>query len=501
MARQLGFCFLFLLLWANYSVEAELLLEEQLRELRENYMQFKEAMEVKVSRLEMEDARLKALLELKDRQQEILAEKVSRLELRNERETSRQLAGRSAILRTCREIRAADPSASSGMYWIDPDGQGVGDDPIYVHCDMASGSTAIPHDSEASMDVGHCPDPGCYSRAINYNATSRQMSALAELSAECHQSIKYDCNFAPLEFNLISYSWWNDRNGNSKTFWAGDNTDVHLCQCGLDGNCVDPSVQCNCDSMAPVPLVDDGTITDKNVLPITRLNFGRTQLETSSGVHTLGHFECTGQVAVSGMPSSCADLWRTGHSLSGLYSVVGTAMVESVYCDFAKLPSDSSFQTWIGFEDVKSSPTYFYVQISNSSFNVPNVPITFDAARLNVGGAMNLETGKFTAPRKGKYFFSASGLGTISASSSRFYGNIHIVWNGNRIGGSVSDDSANVSQFELFSLQSTLNLQAGDQIWWEIGNMSPGFNIYPNGYNNFSGVLLEEEITDSLKTI
>jgi hypothetical protein len=103
-------------------------------------MQFKEAMEVKVSRLEMEDARLKALLELKDRQQEILAEKVSRLEMRNERETSRQLAVRSAILRTCQEIRAADPSASSGMYWIDPDGQGVGDDPIYVHCDMASGN-------------------------------------------------------------------------------------------------------------------------------------------------------------------------------------------------------------------------------------------------------------------------------------------------------------------------------------------------------------------------
>ncbi len=105
-------------------------------------MQFKEAMEVKVSRLEMEDARLKALLELKDRQQEILAEKVSRLELlENERETSRQLAWRSAsILRTCREIRAADPSLSSGMYWIDPDGQGVGDDPIYVHCDMTSGN-------------------------------------------------------------------------------------------------------------------------------------------------------------------------------------------------------------------------------------------------------------------------------------------------------------------------------------------------------------------------
>jgi hypothetical protein len=38
MARQFGFYFLFLLLWANYLVGAELPLEEQLRELRENYV-------------------------------------------------------------------------------------------------------------------------------------------------------------------------------------------------------------------------------------------------------------------------------------------------------------------------------------------------------------------------------------------------------------------------------------------------------------------------------
>lgn len=43
------------------------------------------------------------------------------------------------ILRTCQEIRAAIPSLSSGMYWIDPDGQGVGDDPIYVYCNMTTG--------------------------------------------------------------------------------------------------------------------------------------------------------------------------------------------------------------------------------------------------------------------------------------------------------------------------------------------------------------------------
>ena len=51
----------------------------------------------------------------------------------------KQVEQRNAISRTCRELSQADPSLKSGMYWIDPDGQGVGDDPIYVECDMATG--------------------------------------------------------------------------------------------------------------------------------------------------------------------------------------------------------------------------------------------------------------------------------------------------------------------------------------------------------------------------
>ena len=41
------------------------------------------------------------------------------------------------------------------------------------------------------------------------------------------------------------------------------------------------------------------------------------------------------------MPKSCEDLWKIGHHLNGLYSVIGSEMVESVYCDFTKLPSDA----------------------------------------------------------------------------------------------------------------------------------------------------------------
>jgi hypothetical protein len=48
-----------------------------------------------------------------------------------------------AILRSCSHIRAALPSQTSGMHWIDPDGQGVGDDPIYVYCNMTTGVNYI----------------------------------------------------------------------------------------------------------------------------------------------------------------------------------------------------------------------------------------------------------------------------------------------------------------------------------------------------------------------
>jgi hypothetical protein len=81
---------------------------------------------------------------------------------------------------------------------------------------------------------------------------------------------------------------------------------------------------------------------DKNILPVTRLNFGRTQLTTSSGVHTLGRFVCSGSVALNGFPTSCEDLWLIGHTLNGFYSIKGEKLFESVYCDFTQLPGDSS---------------------------------------------------------------------------------------------------------------------------------------------------------------
>lgn len=58
----------------------------------------------------------------------------------------------------------------------------------------------------------------------------------------------------------ITYSWWNDRKGQNQTFWSGSGSTEHICQCGIDGNCVDIQLPCNCDALLPLPISDSGWI-------------------------------------------------------------------------------------------------------------------------------------------------------------------------------------------------------------------------------------------------
>ena len=89
--------------------------------------------------------------------------------------------------------------------------------------------------------------------------------------------------------------------------------------------------------------------------------------------------------------------------------------------------------------------------------------------KLHVGGALNPQTGKFTASRAGKYFFSISGKASFPGSSTgRQFVYISLQLNGNVVAYSHAEEFNAGGTFEAFTLQSTLNLNAGDQIWLEI---------------------------------
>ena len=82
---------------------------------------------------------------------------------------------------------------------------------------------------------------------------------------------------------------------------------------------------------------------------------------------------------------------------------------------------------------------------------------------------MNLASGIFTAPRPESYFFSFSGFSGSTISTNLFV-------NGNAIGTGHSH-----AEHYTFTLQSTLHLNAGDQVSVEICCGS-GY-LYEDGYH------------------
>jgi hypothetical protein len=112
---------------------------------------------------------------------------------------------------------------------------------------------------------------------------------------------------------------------------------------------------------------------------------------------------------------------------------------------------------------------------------------------------MNLTSGKFTAPRPGIYFFSFSGLAEFPASSSLVNFEVHLYLNGGRIGlGFVEEANTVANQNSPLTLQSTLNLKKGDEVWLQ--TVSSGAYLFDNSYHftHFTGFMLEEDIVASL---
>jgi len=83
----------------------------------------------------------------------------------------------------------------------------------------------------------------------------------------------------------------------------------------------------------------------------------------------------------------------------------------------------------VGLIDVKSSPVQFHVQ-RKTSFSTLNTPIPFEIERLNVGRAMDLASGIFTAPKAGIYYFVFSCLKQPSTT----YMSVFLRLNGVNIG-------------------------------------------------------------------
>ncbi len=139
----------------------------------------------------------------------------------------------------------------------------------------------------------------------------------------------------------------------------------------------------------------------------------------------------------------------------------------------------------MGLIDVKSSPVQFHVQ-RKTSFSTLNTPIPFEIERLNVGRAMDLASGIFTAPKAGIYYFVFSCLKQPSTT----YMSVFLRLNGVNIG---RGHGSNLNSLLNVIIHSTLELDIGDQIYLSLPE-GPLFDDI-SSYTQFSGFLLEENLT------
>ena len=90
---------------------------------------------------------------------------------------------------------------TSRFLTLDPDGHSVKEEPIVGFCDVPTGTTVLEND--ITVEVGKCEGLHCFQHNMSYSAPVTQMVALIDSSGNCSQSIKVDCQSAPLKVSLI----------------------------------------------------------------------------------------------------------------------------------------------------------------------------------------------------------------------------------------------------------------------------------------------------------
>ena len=204
-----------------------------------------------------------------------------------------------AYKKTCYDYYVSGEQ-TNGFYVIEPRSK-----PIKVYCKMddKDGPKTIVRSKQGSqlkaVYEGLSSDNNFYYHRFDYLVEKDKIEDLIRTSGYCRQYIKFYCSSSTLMFsndeeNALANRYgarWFSRDGSIQHYWGGGNKKAFTCACGLQGNCADPSLKCNCDIMDNKWRSDGGFLDDKNDLPVSRLQFSR-KYTNPSAMYKLGPLEC-----------------------------------------------------------------------------------------------------------------------------------------------------------------------------------------------------------------
>ncbi len=154
-------------------------------------------------------------------------------------------------------------------------------------------------------------------------------------------------------------------------------------------------------------------------------------------------------------------------------------------------------ENMIGNVEVKTKDVHFYVQRKSPFQKWKNhKTIPFDIEKLNVGRAMDLKTGVFTAPVPGIYYFAFSAVKDESPDHLI----ISLRLNGKEQGRAYSElfnqnKSLSINTKATLSLTASLYLKAKDQVNIFIeNNTGVLFDTKVSQHTHFTGWLVNEEL-------
>ncbi|KAK6171985.1 hypothetical protein SNE40_018395 [Patella caerulea] len=143
---------------------------------------------------------------------------------------------------------------------------------VEVTCKEEGGLTytIIPHDLQPDTILNTTTEV-----TLVYNITQNTIESIISQSRTCRQYVKYRCFNSSIHVNGEDQPTATFYTGGNKRadYFPGGTPSGNNCACGVNGTCNDTSLACNCNSNDEIWRIDDGYVTSKGDLPITKFEF------------------------------------------------------------------------------------------------------------------------------------------------------------------------------------------------------------------------------------